>query len=98
MVLPSSAMGSARTRLSLRWDSEGQGRHMPALGAAQDGSWGGQSRGEHFQQSALGRAFLLRVSWQFFHANKIVSAMGSSGLNDKESKARARVNAEAAQA
>lgn len=57
---------------------------------------GSSEQCEHLQQCALGRAFLVRVSWQFFHANKIVSAMGSSGLNDKESKARARIDAEAA--
>lgn len=77
----------------------GQGRCTAAPGlAAQGGFWGGRSSGEHLQQRALGRAFLLRVSWQLFHASETVSAMGSSSLKVKESQPRARVAAEVAEA
>jgi len=38
---------------------------------------GGWSSGEHLQQRVLSRAFLLRVSWQFFRASETVSAVGS---------------------
>lgn len=67
-------------------------------GLAQDGFWGGGSSSGCLQQRALGRACLLRVSWQFFHASETVSAMGSSSLTVKESKPRARVAAEVVQA
>lgn len=79
--------------------SVGQGRCTAAPGlATQGGFWGGRSSGEHLQQRALGRAFLLRVSWQLFRASETVSAMGSSSLKVKESKPRARVAAEVAEA
>lgn len=71
---------------------------MAAAGLAQSGFWGRRSRDDHLQQCALSTAFLVRVSWQLFRASKTVSAMGSSSLNVKESKPRARVAVEVAQA
>lgn len=99
-VLPSSGHRVRRNEAvsALHEGLMGQGRCMAAPGLAQDVFWGRQSGSEHLQRHVLSRAFLLRVSWQFFHSSKTVSAMGSSSANVKESKPHARVIPEVAQA